>query len=564
MTAVSNAETESGATPWERLKAVLAPERGDLWALVVYGLAVGLLSLVVPVAAQAIVNTAAFGTVLQPIVVLSVVVVCLLIVAGGIRALQVVVVERLQQRLFARMAIDLSHRLPRVEAETYDTYRGPELVNRFMDVMTVQKATGLMMLDGFALVLQAVIGLVLLAFYSPLLLGFDVILLVSMGFVLFVLGRGAVRTSVQESYRKYEVVGWLEEIARVPLAFWNESGLALALRRTDEATNAYLDARKAHFRVLFRQIVGTLVVQAVASGFIFGLGGLLVTRSQLTLGQLVAAELVVAPVVSNFAKFGKYLEALYDLLAGVDKIGHLFDLPLVKKAGDTSLGQSGPPVSMQLKDVSAGYAGTKGAPIRDATWTLARGSHVALLGPQGSGKSVLLDVMLGLRRPLSGAVMFDGLDARDVSMDALRTQVMLVRGVQLFDGTLLDNVRVGRSEVGLLEVKDALENVGLLEEVLRLPEGLQTRLSGGRAALSHRQALQLMIARALLAKPRLLALDETLDLLEPAVRELALNLLKAPNTPWTLVLATHLPELASKLESVMRIQDGTLVPLERR
>ena len=92
------AHAATAPTPWQRLRAVLAPERADLWVVLVYGIAVGLLSLAVPITAQSLVNTAAFGTLAQPVVVLALVVFGMLVLAGGLRALQVVVAERLQNR----------------------------------------------------------------------------------------------------------------------------------------------------------------------------------------------------------------------------------------------------------------------------------------------------------------------------------------------------------------------------------------------------------------------------------------------------------------------------------
>ncbi|RKG78634.1 ABC transporter ATP-binding protein [Corallococcus exercitus] len=550
-------------TPWERLKAVLAPERGDLWVLVVYGAGVGLLSLAVPITAQAVVNTAAFGTVLQPVAVLGLVVFFLLVLAGGLRVMQVLVAERLQQRLFARMAVDLAWRLPRVQERTHDTYRVPELVNRFMDVMTIQKATSIILLDGLALALQALVGLVVLAFYSPLLLGFDVLLLGSMALVLFGLGRGAVRTSVQESYRKYEVVGWLTELARVPLAFWGPAGGALALRRADEATQAYLEARSGHFRILLRQVVGTLAVQALASGLLLGVGGWLVTRQQLSLGQLVAAELIVAPVVASFAKFGKYLESFYDLLAAVDKVGHLFDLPLRPEAGEPLDRRDGRAAALRLRDVSLLPTSLSTATLRGVDLTVEPGSRVAIVGPYSSGKRQLMDVALGLREPARGFVELDGMDLREVSRDSLQAQVALVRGIQLFDGTVQENVSLGREDVSLHDVRQALDAVCLLEELVRLPDGLRTRLTGGHTLLSPGQAQRLMLARALVGRPRLLVLDEALDSLDADVRAQVVDRLLAPGTPWTLVLTTHLPELAARCDRALRVEAGTLMEVER-
>ncbi len=552
------AHAPGSPTPWQRLRAVLAPERGDLWVVLLYGIAVGVLSLVVPIAAQSLVNTAAFGTLLQPVVVLALVVFGMLVLAGGLRGLQVTVAERLQQRLFARMAIDVAHRLARTRQSAWDEHQGTELVNRFLDVMTIQKATALILLDGFALVLQAVIGMVLLALYSPFLLGFDVLLLAGMAFVIFGLGRGAVRTSVEESYRKYEVVAWLEELARVPVAFHGPHGAALALRRADDVTLAYLEARQSHFRVLLRQVLGSLALQALASALLLGLGGWLVVRQQLTLGQLVAAELVVTPVVSSFAKIGKYLESLYDLLAAVDKVGHLFDLPLEREGGEPLPANTARPASLRLQDVTLAATGPGRPVLEGVTLEVAAGSRVAVMGRHGAGKSLLTSLALGLRTPQQGAVELDGVDLREARLEEVRSQVALVRGIALFEGTLLDNVRGGREALSLHEVREALAAVRLLEEVAALPEGLQTRLSGGYLPLSTGQAQRLMLARALAGKPRLLVLDEALDSLDADVRTQVLDTVLAPGAPWTVLLTTHVPELAARCERVVRLEDGRL------
>ncbi|HEX5747948.1 MAG TPA: ATP-binding cassette domain-containing protein [Archangium sp.] len=556
------AHAADAPTPWQRLRAVMAPERGDLWVVLLYGIAVGVLSLVVPIAAQSLVNTAAFGTLLQPVVVLALVVFGMLVLAGGLRGIQVAVTERLQQRLFARMAIDVAWRLARTRQEAWDAHRGTELVNRFLDVMTIQKATALILLDGFALVLQSVIGMVLLALYSPFLLGFDVLLLAGMAFVILGLGRGAVRTSVEESYRKYEVVAWLEELARVPMAFTGPHGAALALRRADDVTVAYLEARQGHFRVLLRQVLGSLALQALASSLLLGLGGWLVVRQQLTLGQLVAAELVVTPVVSSFAKIGKYLESLYDLLAAVDKVGHLFDLPLEREGGEPLPGKQTPeeahPASLRLQDVTLAATGAERPVLKGVTLEVAPGSRVAVMGRHGAGKSQLTSLALGLRTPTQGAVELDGVDLREVRLEDMRSQVALVRGIALFDGTLLDNVRMGREELSLHQVREALAAVRLLEEVAVLPEGLQTWLSGGHLPLSTGQVQRLMLARALVGRPRLLVLDEALDSLEASVRTQVLDTVLAPGAPWTVLLTTHIPELAARCDRVLRLEDGRL------
>jgi putative ABC transport system ATP-binding protein len=128
-----------------------------------------------------------------------------------LRALSAFVVEALQQRLFVRAVADIARRLPRVDVGGVPAESGPELVNRFFDVVMIQKAAAALLLDGVSVALQAGVGMVLLAFYHPLLLAFDIVLLIALTALIMVPLRGAIRSSLKESSCKYETVAWLEE-----------------------------------------------------------------------------------------------------------------------------------------------------------------------------------------------------------------------------------------------------------------------------------------------------------------------------------------------------------------
>jgi putative ABC transport system ATP-binding protein len=293
-------------TPWGRLWALLRPERGDIGIIVIFAVVTGLLALATPLAVETLVNTVAFGRMLQPVVILALMLFACLSFSAALRGLQTYVVEIIQRRLFARIAADLAYRLPRAEVESLDGRNGRELVNRFFDVVTVQKVAAQLLLDGVTLVIFALIGMAVLAFYHPWLLGFDVILLTLIAFVILVLGRGAVSTSLKESKMKYQMAAWLEDLVGCPTAFRHSGAAEFALDRADRLTYEYLIARKEHFRVLMRQIVFALGLHAVASTVLLGLGGWLVISGQLTLGQLVAAELIVTVIVGSFATDPKY------------------------------------------------------------------------------------------------------------------------------------------------------------------------------------------------------------------------------------------------------------------
>lgn len=534
-------------SPLRRLVGLLRSERRDLRLVILFAIGIGILTLATPIAVEALVTNVAFGgAFLQPVLVLSLVLFAFLGVAAAIRMLKNYVVEVMQQRIFIRVVSDLAYRLPRVHVSAFDRGHGPEMVNRFFEVLTVQKAGSTLLLDGLSVVLQAGIGLIVLAVYHPLLLGFDILLLGAVAFIVFGLGRGAVDTSIEESKAKYAMAGWLEEVARHPLAFKLSGGPEYALTRADHLARIYLAQRRCHFRVLFRQIVGSLILQALASVALLGLGGYLVIQQQLSLGQLVAAELIVTLVLGSVTKLGKSLESYYDLAAAVDKLGHLIDLPLEREGGESTLpGTKG--AALRLRGVTFGYP-NHSMVINQLSAALDPGERVALVGPSGCGKSTLVDLLYGLREPAEGHIELDGVDIRDLRLEVLRRNVTTVKNLEVFGGTVVENVRMGRPDISLGDVRAALEDVGLLSSIQALPDGLQTQLATGGAPLSDGQARRLMLARAMAGRPRLLILDESLDDLDPRLRHRIHQALFDRAAPWTLLVVTHSEEVRQRCD----------------
>lgn len=540
--------------PLSRLIDLVRPEKKDLWVVLIFSLIVGVLALATPIAVEALVNTVAFGRYLQPVVVLALMLLTFLGFAAGMRASIAFVVEIFQRRLFIRVIEDLAYRLPRIEQEQFDHKYGPETVNRFFDIATVQKTASALLLDGISIVLQTVIGMAVLGFYHPFLLGFDVLLLASIGFIVFVLGRGAVPTAVKESKAKYAVAAWLQELARHPTAFKLHSGNQFALDRADQLAIAWLDRRRVHFRVVIRQILFALGLQAVAATALLGLGGWLVILGELTLGQLVAAELIVMMIVGSFAKLGKHMESFYDLLASTDKLGQLFDLRIEPHDKLFHL-REGQPAALGIYDAEYKYESSVG--LAKVRFDVQPGESVALVGPPGSGKSTMLDLLCGLRSPTAGRIELDNIDLRELRPDSLREHLAMARGVEIFAGTIEENVHLNRPDIRADDVRDALDMVGLLDEVLQSPNGLNTQLVTHGAPLSHSQAVRLMLARAIVARPRLLLIDGALDSLPDDMLESLLARLDGERNPWTLIVVSGRRQVIESCERVVHLATPT-------
>lgn len=554
-----------GAAPWVRLRGLLELEKGNLLVAVIYSVAIGVLSLALPLATQSLVNTVAFGSLLQPVVVLSILLLAFLSFSSLLQTLRQYVVEVLQRRIFVQMASDSVDRLLRARASAFDGTHPPELVNRFLEVVTVQKSAAVLLIDGLTIFMQTVIGMSLLAVYHPFLGILDFFLIICIAIVLWPLGLGAVSTAVKESKAKYALVAWMQEIGRHLDAFKSGPGAAYALHRSNDLVNEYLTYRKKHFSILLRQIIGSLALQTVASTALLGVGGFLVINRELTLGQLIASELVLALVVSGFAKFGKHLETYYDLCAAVDKLAYLTDLPTETSGPDQMPSRGGTGASVTIRNVSFAYPNRK-VVFEGLNLTVKPGEKIAITGRSGDGKSTLVDILWRLRTPQSGVVEIDGNDIRNYAVASLRTEVAVVRVNEVFHGTIAENVAFGRPEVDTARIREALSAVGLLNEVDALKDGIHTEVSTFGLPLSSGQALRLALARAIAGRPALLIIDEILDQIDDvSLQNSLLRHLFAKSSHWTLIVTTEQNSVLSMCDRVYEVRNGRLevpVPVE--
>lgn len=540
-----DAVSRSRPTPLRRTRQLLELDREDIAVIIIYGVALGLLSLAVPIAVQSLVNTVAFGSLIQPLVVLTVLLAIALIGSAVLRALQVRVAEMLQRRLFVRIVAEISGRLPRVSARALRAANGPELLNRFFDVFTTQKSVASLLLGGIDALLIALVGLIVLAFYHPALLAFDIVLIIGAIIVLIPLGKGGTTTSVAESKAKYEVAGWLEEMARHPLSFKIAGGEEFARARAESLASGYLEKRDRHFRIVFRQLLGALIIEVVASVALLAVGGILVIERQLSIGQLVAAELIVTAVVASIAKLGGKVEIFYDLVAAVDKLGEIFDLPLERSGGENPPEGHPNRGELVLRDVLLDIDGEE--PFGPVSLELHPGEWTAISGASERVTTSLVDAVFGLAAPVSGTIEIDGLDYRDLALHEIRSRVALVRGIEMLPGCIGDNLRAADPDLSAEDAWTALRRVGLEEVVKDTARGLETDLLVDGSPLSRSQRLELTVARALAGRPSVLVLDRTLDQIAPTERLRLLESLRSMHDVSVLLITEEL-ELADSTD----------------
>jgi putative ABC transport system ATP-binding protein len=529
-------------SPLSRFFGLLRMERKDISLVAIFAFASSVLSLSTPLAVESLVNVISWGVYVQPLIVLAVILLVSLVLSGMFSVLQNVVVEIVQRRQFVRIVCDLAHRFPVSNRQQLKAEHPRELANRVLDIMTIQKATAVLLLDGTNIVIVSFVGLILLGFYHAYLLSFVIVLLISMTLIVWLLGRGGVSTAIEESKTKYRMVHWLQDVLDSPTAFRINGGDLLAINRASSIATEYVEARKKHFQVLLRQIIFAAGLQAIALTSVLGIGGWLVMQGDLTLGQLVAAELVVALVVGSFSKAGKSIEKFYDLMASIDKVGHLLD---IKADSNTALDLIGDgPLPLDWSDVEFDCGITK---MSVPAGSIEPGTLTAILIAEPLPK--VAETLAGLLPPLNGSIKVSHIDVAALSVAVHQgRQLSLAARAEIFYGSIASNIDMGRSFVSLTAVRETIKKVNLWQDISALPTGINTILQSTGYPLTPVQMSKLMMARSLVASPRLLIVDGLLDSMNPGDQQHLLELFQSLKSHCSVVLITRHTAIADKCD----------------
>jgi putative ABC transport system ATP-binding protein len=484
---------------------LLKPEAGFVWMAILYGGAVALLGLAAPVSVQLLINSVANTALPAPLLVLAGLLLGLLILAAILSAARIYVLALFERRVFARIVADITVRAVHAKDPHFDDARRGALFNRFFDLVTVQKAVPHLLTGGLAILLQSGIGLVLTSFYHPFFLAFNLVVAALLLAICLLWAGPALRSGVALSHAKHETARWLESVGGSNGFYKGGRSLGFAMARTEMMTAAYVRAHRRHFRHTFAQTIGFLLVYAVASAALLAMGGWLILQGQLSLGQLVAAELVLSGAFYGISQLGSYAEAFYDLIAALHELA-LFD-GIEQEDQDGQAGAVPTDGSLRLRDVEAG--GFR------FDFTVQSGEVLAAAA-DGETERTIAALLRRDLRPRRGLVMVGGADIAAFDPEGLRPRIVVLDRPTLPELTIRAYLSMAAGQ-SVAAIHDTLEFVGLSERILHLPFGLDTPLSSTGWPLSTGETLALKLAAALLDPPKLVVLSVLYDLL-PADR----------------------------------------------
>lgn len=523
--------------PFKRLLRMLERDKQDIYRVYLFALLIGIVNLSVPLGIQAIINLIQGGEISASWIVLVTIVTVGIGLTGYLQYYQLRIVENISQRIFSRSSFEFAFRFPRIQAQTLYNYHAPELANRFFDTLTIQKGLPKILIDFSLALFQIIAGILVLSMYHSFFIVFGLISIFLIYIIIALTGPQGLRTSLAESKLKYRVVHWIEEIARTRLSFKLSHEADIALTNTDSAVQGYLDYREKHFGVLVNQFFSLIGFKVLITAGLLVIGGILVFNQEMNIGQFVAAEIIILIIISSVEKVIQALDSIYDVLTALEKIGYVTDMPLDDNHGIEVYNLS-EGINITLTDVNFSYPGSNTAILKDLSIDIPANKSTWITGPSGSGKSTLLQLVSGVYQPSNGVIKFNGFSTQSINFEQLRNKIgFALNNNQLFQGTILENITLGM-DIPMPDILRSIKMVLLESFITQKPDGLQTHIDPDGVRLPKSVAHKIILARAIASQPRLLLLEDPLDQVLAAEKEIIIQNLMKKSNPWDIIVSS--------------------------
>ncbi|MGN6421205.1 MAG: peptidase domain-containing ABC transporter [Pseudobacter sp.] len=540
-----------------KLNRILMLERKDFAAACVFALLAGLVQLSLPLGIQSIISFVLAGTISTSIVVLIGMVVFGVFINGLLQVRQLQIIEKVKQKLFVRYSLEYSDRIPKLNIEKLDHEYLPEMVNRYFDSVSLQKGIDKLMIELPAAVIQVTLGLLLLSFYHPVFIAFGLMLIL----IVFAIIRLSSTQGLQAAYRastyKFAVAAWLQEIARSIKSFKYTKGTSLHMNKTDALVSDYLSSRTSYFNILLIQFWSLISFKILITAAMLIIGAYLLVDQQINIGQFIAAEIVIIAIIASIEKLIVNLDTVYDAIVSVEKLSAIAEAE-TEQSGNLELPAEAEGVSIEFKEVTFAYGNNKPV-LKNISLNIAAGQMVQVTGMSGSGKSSLLRLLTGAFKNYSGNILIDGVPVGNYQVASLRKLTGILLGSQdIFQGTLWENLTMGKPSIELRQVNELCEITGLTSYVKSLPNGFDTVLLPVGNKLAEKVRKTILLIRALLAEHRLLLLEDPFTHLSPENKMKTINYVKANKTS-TILIASQDETLGQHCDQIIGLDlDGTL------
>ncbi|WP_294279785.1 ATP-binding cassette domain-containing protein [uncultured Chryseobacterium sp.] len=543
-----------------KLFRYITKEKKDVTNIYFYAILSGLVQLSVPLGIQSIVSFVMGATMATSIYILIFFVVIGTWLVGFFRLKVMQIIEKIQQKIFVEFSIAFAEKLPRVNLSSTRKYYLPELVNRFFDTQNLQKGISKILLEIPTAIIQILFGILLLSFYHPWFLAFGALVVLSVVIIFNFTLESGIKSSLDESDKKYETASWIEDVAASVKTFKINSETEKHLKGTDERVMGYLDHRTSHFRVLVIQYKTIIAFKVIITLAMLVIGTYLLVNQKLNIGAFIATEIVVLSIMAAVEKLIISLESYYDVIASLAKLTKVTELA-EEKNGEIVLSQKGEGIEIEFKEVDFNFNAHVHI-LQNINFTIRENSITVISGELGSGKSLLLNMMAGFYEPSAGSILFNKIPLKNIDKNKLRSEIgVYLEDMRIIQGTVQDNILLGNETSSSEDILRLSEQIGAENISNLFTSGFFTEISETDPEISFSSKKKTLLLRALMGDKRILLLEDPIDGMNEKFKFKMLQHLQNIKHTTTIVIVSQNPDILHYADLHLHMENGTIKSL---
>ncbi|WP_041738688.1 ABC transporter ATP-binding protein [Echinicola vietnamensis] len=464
------------------------------------------------------------------------------------------------QHLIAKLRAKVQSHIIKLPIRFFDNAKTGELVSRIMtDVEGVRNLVGTGLAQMVGGVLTSVICLGLLIYISPMMTLYVLVPVIIFGLI-SLKAFGKIRPIFRERGKiNAEVTGRLAETLGGIRVIKGFNAEAQEVKTFEEGVlRLYLNIKSSLTTTSMVTSAATLLL-GLASAGIMGIGGYMIMSGELTFGDFLAFTLYLGFMIAPIVQMSNIGSQLTEAFAGLDRTEEIMNIPLEEDEKSRNLQLPSIKGDLAFEQVSFAYEEGKNV-VKEVSFEAPAGSMTALVGTSGSGKTTIAGLVASFLNPAGGTVTIDGTDLQQVSLASYRSQLgVVLQDDFLFEGTIRQNILFPRPDARTEQLMQAVYAAHVHEFTDRFEDGLDTLIGERGVKLSGGQKQRIAIARAILADPRILILDEATSNLDTESETLIQESLKKLMKGRTSFVIAHRLSTIRQADQILVVEKGEIV-----
>lgn len=507
--------------------------------IVVYGAIVALLNLALPLSVQLLITSVIYTALISPVMIIGLVLLFLISFSALLSILQKFLIEIYKRNSFVRLSSEMLLKVIYSDHKEFIVNNSSDLSGRYFEIFNIQRNASELIVEGFLVFLTMLVSFTLSSFYHPYFFILNIIIVITVWLTWRIFSKSAINRAVELSETKFAVFAWIDDIFRMSTFFKSGKNKDFAINKGYNLINHYIHKRKKYWSISFTQFIILTVIYVAVTIVLITFGSVLVIRGQLSLGQLVAAEILYTTSMYGLSKLGIYFDTYYNLIASVDEMSHLLQIDNEKINKVDNFNYKNSPHSNSSQESIISFKHVKYQDYIFGTqyqfdFNVRKKSSNLLLSNDQNIKNTLIKLLTNLVPADSGFIEFNESYIADYDQHFLRDQIVVIDNVNIFGGSIREFLDYGVSLHMRNQISEILDVVGLKHLNNSLINGLDTKLVGDGYPLQEQHIILLKIAKAILNEPMVIILSEIFDKIDKQSQQQILNYI-VNNTEITLI-----------------------------